>query len=586
MTIKSASRIFGLALGAIFLLGAVLAAVNVNTIRFGGPISTSDRQASELVADILPPPLYIIETHLAAMSALRRPGELPGTEAKVLALQAEFEARQTYWARTDIPDELKVLAHAAAVPARNYFRELNDTFLPAVRTGNIAVAEASLSKLDMLYRQHRTMIDKLVIAGNRYKDDLAIAAATTLHRSIIALGCGALLFLLALAAGIFRLNRGVVMPISSASAIMQQMAAGDLDVDMIGKDRGDEIGIMAGAVEIFRQTALRQREAQARIEAAAVEQKAVVSAMASGLSALAKGDLTFRIPTAFPEQYEILRRDFHQAMSGLNDVIESVARAADGINTGSEEISSASEDLARRTEAQAGSLEETAEAVSATTAAMVQTADGARGVSQSVSQTHAGATNGGLVVQAAVAAMAEIEQSSLEIAQIINVIDSIAFQTNLLALNAGVEAARAGESGKGFAVVASEVRALAQRSADAAKDIKALISTSSQQVQSGVKLVGQAGDVLQEIVDQVGRISKLSESISSSATQQAEAMRVVNNTVSEMDRMTQQNAAMVEQSTAAARSLKDESRHLASLVARFRFAVPAETDRGVVRRAA
>jgi methyl-accepting chemotaxis protein len=517
---------------------------------------------------------------------LRKPGELPNIESKISTLQAEFEARQAYWGKADIPDDLKELARAAALPARDYFHELDDIFLPAIRAGNISVAEASLSKLDMLYGQHRARIDKLVIEGDRYKADLAVAAATTLHRSIIALGCGAVLFLLALATGVFKLNRGVVTPISSASVIMQKMAAGDLDVDMIGKDRSDEIGIMAGAVEVFRQTALRQREVQARIEAAAIEQKEVVSAMASGLSALAKGDLTFRIPTAFPEQYEILRRDFHQAMSGLNEVIQSVARVAEGINTGSEEISSASEDLARRTEAQAGSLEETAEAVSATTTAMVQTADGARGVSQSVSQTHAGATNGGVVVQAAVAAMAEIEQSSLEIAQIINVIDSIAFQTNLLALNAGVEAARAGDSGKGFAVVASEVRALAQRSADAAKDIKALISTSSQQVQSGVKLVGQAGDVLQEIVDQVGRISKLSETISSSATQQAEAMRVVNNSVSEMDRMTQQNAAMVEQSTAAARSLKDESDHLASLVTRFRFAVPGETGHAALRRAA
>ena len=240
-----------------------------------------------------------------------------------------------------------------------------------------------------------------------------------------------------------------------------------------------------------------------------------------------------------------------------------------GITTGAGEISQASDDLSKRTEQQAASLEETAAALDQITATVRRTAAGARQASDAVTAAKGEAEHSGVVVTQAVSAMGQIEKSSQQISQIIGVIDEIAFQTNLLALNAGVEAARAGDAGRGFAVVAQEVRALAQRSAEAAKEIKGLISTSTQQVGQGVDLVGQTGKALQSIVAKVAEIDTLVSEISSSAQEQATGLAEVNTAVNQMDQVVQQNAAMVEQSTAASHSLANEAQEMARLVSRF-----------------
>ncbi len=251
-------------------------------------------------------------------------------------------------------------------------------------------------------------------------------------------------------------------------------------------------------------------------------------------------------------------------------MIGAVRATASGVRTSSDEIRAASEDLALRNEQQAASLEETAASVGTTVSLTRQSADNAAGARHAIAQTHARATEGGEVVGKAVAAMGAIEQSAREITQIIDVIDGIAFQTNLLALNAGVEAARAGEAGKGFAVVANEVRALAQRSAEAARDIKALIDKSTAHVGDGVSLVGETGTLLAEIVNQVGAVTTQISDIAETAAAQASNLEQVNVAVGTIDRMTQQNAAMVEQATAATRSLSSEAQRLGELVAQFK----------------
>ncbi|HWA60135.1 MAG TPA: methyl-accepting chemotaxis protein, partial [Caulobacteraceae bacterium] len=251
-----------------------------------------------------------------------------------------------------------------------------------------------------------------------------------------------------------------------------------------------------------------------------------------------------------------------------------------GMRAGAEEIAKASDDLSRRSEQQAASLEETAAALDEITATVRQTAAGAGQASEAVGAAKREAVQSGEVVAEAVAAMGGIEQSSKQISQIIGVIDEIAFQTNLLALNAGVEAARAGDAGRGFAVVASEVRALAQRSADAAKEIKSLISASSRQVEQGVGLVGRTGEALTSIGAKVSQIDVLVAEISGSAQEQATGLGQVNVAVNDMDKVVQRNAAMVEESTAAAHSLKAEAAQLAALVAGFRLpAGSAERER-------
>ena len=308
----------------------------------------------------------------------------------------------------------------------------------------------------------------------------------------------------------------------------------------------------------------------AYFDAEQVGRRAVIERCETVFARMAKGDLTATLD-GVPAEYQALADSFEAMRAQMCATLGVVTRAGQQIRVGSGDISQASDDLSQRTEQQAASLEETAAAMDQITATVRQTADGASQANRIVGETRAEAEESGEIVRRAVEAMGGIERSSAEISEIITVIDGISFQTNLLALNAGVEAARAGEAGKGFAVVASEVRALAQRSADAAKDVKVRVMASSDQVGAGVELVNEAGDALQRIIARIGEISELVSRIAVSAGQQSVGLQQVNTAVSEMDNVTQRNAAMVEQATAAARTLAQEAEVLANEVARFRL---------------
>jgi len=294
-----------------------------------------------------------------------------------------------------------------------------------------------------------------------------------------------------------------------------------------------------------------------------------VNEIAQGLEHLANNDLAYRIERAIDPQFDKVRNDFNTAMSTLDDAMSVVTNVTQGVGAGAQEISLASADLSRRTEQQAASLEETAAALDEITATVSRSAESARKAAAAASGARTDAAHSGQIVGDAVAAMGEIEKSSGQITSIIGVIDEIAFQTNLLALNAGVEAARAGDAGRGFAVVAQEVRALAQRSAEAAREIKTLIASSTAQVERGVRLVGDTGAALSTIVEKVGQIDGLISEIAQSSREQATGLSEVNTAVNRMDQVTQQNAAMVEEATAAAAGLRTESAELTRLVARF-----------------
>ena len=296
-----------------------------------------------------------------------------------------------------------------------------------------------------------------------------------------------------------------------------------------------------------------------------------VGLIGSAISSLSDGDLKARITSVLTPSIDSLRIDFNRAAETLQSTLSSVSTGSLAIETGTYEISSAAQDLAKRTEQQAASLEETAAALDQITATVQRTAKTAETTRRVVSEAKLDAEVSGDVVKDAVAAMSEIETSSREIGQIIGVIDEIAFQTNLLALNAGVEAARAGDAGRGFAVVASEVRALAQRSAEAAKEIKSLISKSGTHVARGVSLVGETGITLKKIADQVTDINVQMAEIATSSEEQATAIHQVNTAVNHMDQMTQQNAAMVEETAAASQNLAREARDLSTLMSQFQI---------------
>ncbi|MCJ2177195.1 globin-coupled sensor protein [Novosphingobium album (ex Hu et al. 2023)] len=314
------------------------------------------------------------------------------------------------------------------------------------------------------------------------------------------------------------------------------------------------------------------------------EQRAVIQQLGEALRRVAQGDLCAEIGE-LPKDYEQVGKDFSEAIAALREMLATVSETFDTIRTGAAEINAASADLANRTEQQAASIEETAAAVRELTGSVQQTAATAHSARDATVKANHDASEGGRIVVGAVDAMTGIDRSSGEIGQIVELIDGIAFQTNLLALNAGVEAARAGEAGKGFAVVATEVRGLAQRAAEAAKDIKALIGQSTSQVRAGVDLVGQTGNAFEQIVVQVGQVVEQVQEIADKAQFQANSIAQVNAAVSGMDEMTQQNAAMVEQTSAAARSLQDQADRVSVLVSRFnigRAQVGAATDHRLV----
>jgi methyl-accepting chemotaxis protein len=345
----------------------------------------------------------------------------------------------------------------------------------------------------------------------------------------------------------------------------------------------DQSGQILKVIEIAADVTQAQHEMIAAQDARTemdAQQTLVVNTLRQGLTRLAEGDLTLNLEETLPGEYDELRSDFNAAVKQLRDVLQLVFETSTNIHGSATEISQASDDLSRRTESQAAALEETAAAMDELTQSVRSASEGSSAADNVVREAREKAEASGLIVVDAVNAMSEIEKSSAQISRIIGVIDDIAFQTNLLALNAGVEAARAGEAGRGFAVVASEVRALAQRSSEAAKEIKQLISASSRQVENGVGLVGQAGDALKTIVSSVTEISALVSELASSSKEQALGLGEINSGVNLLDQATQQNAAMVEESTAASHSLRQEAEGLNTLVSRFQLG----TEKAAVRR--
>jgi len=389
---------------------------------------------------------------------------------------------------------------------------------------------------------------------------------------------------------------GIARPINRIADSMNRLANGDVASPIPYAGRADEIGEMAAAVEVFRTNV--QNNAKLENEAAAqrnrTEEERRVAAeqdrlraeamaqattgLADGLKHLASGDLTFELPYPFAQEFESLRNDFNLAVTQLRSALSGVAQAGSSIDGSAQEVSRSAEDLSKRTEQQAASLEETAAALDQITANVSNSSKRAEEARSVAVEASSGASQSGKVVANAVEAMHKIEESSSKVSNIIGVIDEIAFQTNLLALNAGVEAARAGEAGKGFAVVAQEVRELAQRSAQAAKEIKELIRNSSIEVEIGVKLVSETGSALATISQFIASINEHMDAIATSAREQSVGLSEVNTAINQMDQVTQQNAAMVEETNASGATLATEAGKLREMIGQFQLRQPGAMD--------
>jgi len=380
--------------------------------------------------------------------------------------------------------------------------------------------------------------------------------------------------------------RGVVKRLERLAGHLQSLADEDYSEEISGREQGDEVGFISRTLANLQVRLRDGAEAKARERDVQEGNAMVVQTLSTALMNLAKGDFRNKVLDFFPVEHKKLRYSINDAMTELSNVILSVRQTSESIHRGTVEISASADELSSRTESQAATLEQTAAALEQVTASVKSANEYVMSVEDTVATARTNAEGSGEVVQETIQAMTEIETSSQQISQIISVIDDIAFQTNLLALNAGVEAARAGEAGRGFAVVASEVRGLAQRSSGAALEIKSLIQKSGEQVGRGVEMVGRTGDALTEIVEQVKQISDLVRQISQSSQEQSTALTEINLGMSQLDQVTQSNAAMVEENTAAAHQLRSDSDQLAHYVGRFQTQEQVEEIKHVAPEAA
>jgi methyl-accepting chemotaxis protein len=451
----------------------------------------------------------------------------------------------------------------------------------------------SVEKLDMLLNVANAALDAA-------KDQAAAQAATAWHDLIMQLVL--LVGACVLAGGMMLfVSRHVTGPLGAIQGAMLKLAGGDFEVVLPGLERKDEIGAVANAVERFKvlavdkarneadaamarqkaeaerhaEAARAEAEVQAKVSAerakASEEQAYAFRTLGAALGRLADGDFTIRLDDDIPEAYAQIRDDFNLAIGRLHETIQAVADSTSEVGNAAVEISTATNDLSQRVEEQAASLEETSSSMEEISATVKTNAQNAQQANALTNSTRGVADRGGKVVAEAVTAMARIEESSRQISDIITVIDEIARQTNLLALNAAVEAARAGDAGRGFAVVASEVRSLAQRSSEAAKNINDLIAKSSDRVQEGVGLVNRAGTALSEIVDSIKQVADIVAGIAAASAEQSTGLEQINRALTEMDEATQRNSALVEENSATAKTLEQQSQDMQERISSFKL---------------
>jgi len=513
------------------------------------------------------------------------------------ALEALKSARDAFLAQAQIPQEART---QLALKIDEFVAYQNDT----VEMGLSISPKAALIQAndDATILNREAMVAQMAALAQRAlvgaKAGRAEAAAQRERDDKVMIGVSAAAILLGLGTSLWLVASQVRRPLARMIDAMSLVATGALQTPIPDIGRRDEIGAMARALDAFKRNAQALRETEeeahkerrraaalealrrAEAEAASRERQSALDSIGAGLARLSAKDLTYRIAADMPAAYAAIAGDFNAAMDQIEQAIQEVAAGAQAIGAATREIAAAADDMARRDEQQTANFEESSAALAEIAEAAQQSGRSVEAANLIVAQTKDDANGSGDVVRRAIEAIGRIETSSRNIGQIIGVIDEIAFQTNLLALNAGVEAARAGDAGKGFSVVASEVRALAQRAADAAKEIGALIDASTRDVAAGVARATDTGAALQRIAQRVSDIDVVVADIARNAQDQSAALQHVNVNISQMDRDTQHHTAVMEETTAAIHSLEHETGDLFEAISSFRTRKPQQASTG------
>ncbi|MBX4970654.1 methyl-accepting chemotaxis protein [Rhizobium binae] len=587
-TIARSLVVFGVAVSTGIFMSIGLQQSALERLKVNGPVYEQVVYGKDLIADILPPPLFVVESYMLSFEASKFPELTEINLAKIANLKTAYDDRRAYWKSTQLPQALKdELENDVLAKGDAFWQVMNRAIIPALNANDENKAHGAIEQLRAAFHAHQDAVEKLVANSDAFLKGQETNAASEIVTWTIYAGAAGIGSFALLLAGLYLLRRRAIVPLAGMKAYMGGLAEGDFSSEVPYANRSDEIGAMSKAVAVFRRNALERQDAQTRetarrdaeiarergqmAEKAAEQQTrdTVIDQLSYGLDQLSHGNLDCRITTPFAAAYEALRAKFNDSMNALSASMAEIAHTSRQVGSSSTGITVAADSLASRTEQQAAMLEEATAALKEMNTKAKDASHHAGLATGLMAETRSSAEHSAAIVRDAITAMGRIEGSSAQIGEIVNVIDEIAFQTNLLALNAGVEAARAGEAGKGFAVVAQEVRELALRSANAAKEIRTVISTSSTQVSTGVELVNRTGKALLEIEGQVEQVSGLIARIASLSSEQATAIGEIDASVSTLDEVTQQNAAMAAETVSACRALGGQTQTLEGVVSRF-----------------
>ncbi|GAA4022522.1 methyl-accepting chemotaxis protein [Sphingomonas swuensis] len=558
MSISRLVKIASAALLGMMLLSAVVFTIGINTIRIGGDYQLGIARAAELEADILPPPIFIVEPYAVAMEGLAHEGKRGESIKRLQALRKTYEERKRHWAGADIDPEVKAQLAVAIREADAFWKTVDEIAIPTLRSGDRSRYNPTLDALFARYTAQVRTLGSVLATTRNFKtvSESDAQDATSLTAAMLIL-LGLVLFGGVVAAALL-LQRKVVSPLGELTEAARGLADGrDAAVPQLG--RGDELGALAGAFDHFVRASAERQEVERRD---AARNRELVDMLGAILTRVSEGDLRRVLETEFEGDYRIVGLNLNNAINSLRDTIQQVVMSAGSIRLAANEIADASSDLANRTQSNAAAIEQTSAALADVDGRIASTRDAAQSTAESAERARAAVEFGRAKAQSAATTMEEVRQAAASVDGVMEALDKIAFQTRVLAMNAAVEAGHAGEAGKGFAVVADLVSQLAARAEEEARNAREQLTSTAERIAQAVGSVGEVEVQFAGIVEDVTTVTRLVGSLTENARAQASAVAEISSAMRQMDIATQQNAAMVEQTSAAAANLLSDAQQL------------------------